>query len=253
MESAGSDWYKKGWTLDIQAQSWVEDTRRQVDFIVRTLGLTGRARILDLACGFGRHALELARRGFPVVGVDITGAYIGHATRRAEEEGLSARFFCSDIRDFKPEQTFDAVLSLSDGAIGYLEDEGENLKIFDVISRALRPGGKHFMDVMNAGYADTHFPCQLWDAGEQGLTLSRFEWDAKTRVMLYGQWDRRYGEALDRPAITRGNPTRLYHLAEIRDILHRRDMHIVDTFSDYGGSPLSDGAIQMIVSSQKRG
>lgn len=253
MEAAGSDWYKKIWTLDIQSQSWVEDTRRQVDFIVRTLDLTGRERILDLACGFGRHALELARRGFPVVGVDITGAYIDDAARRAASEGLNARFICSDIRDVDIDRAFDVVLSLSDGAIGYLEDERENLKIFDVIARALRPGGRHFMDIMNAGYADAHFPCQLWDAGERGLTLSRFEWDAEARVMLYGQWDRRYGEALDKPAITRGNPIRLYRIAEIRDILHWRDMHIVDTFSDYGGAPLSDGAIQMIVSSQKRG
>lgn len=65
-----SDWYRKIWSLDIQDQSWVEDTTRQVDFLVKTLGLSGGERILDLACGFGRHSLELARRGFSVIGVD---------------------------------------------------------------------------------------------------------------------------------------------------------------------------------------
>ena len=63
MQRMDSDWYQKIWTLDIQDQSWVEDTERQVDFIVRKLNLTGKERIIDLACGFGRHSLELSSRG----------------------------------------------------------------------------------------------------------------------------------------------------------------------------------------------
>ncbi len=79
MKAMESDWYKKIWTLDIQDQSWVEDTRRQVDFLVEKLRLRGDEKILDLACGFGRHSLELARRGFSVTGVDITPSYIEFA------------------------------------------------------------------------------------------------------------------------------------------------------------------------------
>ena len=61
---------------------------------VTALHLTGGERILDLACGFGRHTLELARRGFQVVGVDITPDYIAFAREQAKREGLSAAFFC---------------------------------------------------------------------------------------------------------------------------------------------------------------
>ena len=56
--------------------SWVENSAREVDFILDLCDLKPGARILDLACGFGRHALELAGRGYAVVGVDITPAYI---------------------------------------------------------------------------------------------------------------------------------------------------------------------------------
>ena len=76
MKAMASDWYKKIWTLSIQDMSWVEDTARQVDFLIEKLELKGNENILDLACGFGRHSLELARRGFEVTGVDITPAYI---------------------------------------------------------------------------------------------------------------------------------------------------------------------------------
>ena len=83
MKPMQSDWYKKIWTLDIQNQSWVEDTNRQVDFLIEILKLNGNERILDLACGFGRHSLELARRGFDVTGVDITPDYIRYVSQMA--------------------------------------------------------------------------------------------------------------------------------------------------------------------------
>ena len=72
MKPMKNDWYKKIWTLDIQNQSWVEDTKKQVDFLIEKLKLCGDERVLDLACGFGRHSLELAGRGFDVTGIDIT-------------------------------------------------------------------------------------------------------------------------------------------------------------------------------------
>ena len=88
MKAMESDWYKKIWTLDIQNQSWVEDIQRQVDFLIEKLQLRGDERILDIACGFGRHSLELARRGFSVTGVDITPSYIEFAREEAKREGL---------------------------------------------------------------------------------------------------------------------------------------------------------------------
>lgn len=251
MKSMGNDWYKKVWTLDIRNQSWTEDTKRQVDFLIQKLRLKGGERILDLACGFGRHSLELARRGFSVTGVDITPEYIRFAEETVRKEGLSAEFLCQDIREARFSHEFDAVINMADGAVGYLENDSENLKIFAVISDALKTGGKHFMDIMNGGYADSHFPCRLWEAGEKCLTLSEFEWDKKTRVLLYGQLDFEYGKPIQKPGITDGNPIRLYTLAEITDILASVGMNVTDTFADYDGTPSSDNHIQLMVCSEK--
>ena len=206
MKPVENDWYKKIWTLDIQNQSWVEDTKRQLDFVIEKLHLTGNEKILDLACGFGRHSLELARRGFSVTGVDITSAYIRFAKEKSQEEGLCANFLCCDIRELQFDQEFDVVLNMADGAIGYLENDTENQKIFSSVSEALKHGGKHFMDIMNGSYADRHFPCRLWEAGKRCLTLSEFEWNAKTRTMLYGQLDFEYGQPILKPNICEGNP-----------------------------------------------
>lgn len=251
MQSMAQDWYKNIWTLEIQDQSWMEETGHQVDFLIQALHLTGGERILDLACGFGRHTLELARRGFQVVGVDITPDYIAFAREQAKREGLSAAFFCMDIREISFEREFDVVLSMADGAIGYLENEEENRKIFELVSKALKPGGKHFMDIMSGTYADTHFPCRLWDAGEKRLTLSCFEWNSETRILLYGQKDYPYGAPLERPAFEEGNPIRLYTLPEIAEIYASVGLRVTEVFGDFAGSPFSPNCIQMLACGEK--
>lgn len=252
MKEMASDWYKKIWTLSIQNMSWVEDTKRQVDFLIDKLEMKGHEKVLDLACGFGRHALELARRGYDVTGVDITPAYIEYAEKQAKTEKPKAKFICCDIRDVSFEGQFDIVLNMADGAIGYLENEEENLKIFRVVSRALKPGGKHFMDIMNGSYAESHFPCRLWDAGEKCLTLSNFEWNAEKKTLIYAQVDYLYGEAVYRPDMQAGNPIRLYTLEEIKAIFAELKMNVLACYADFGGTSASDHQIQLMVCSEKQ-
>ena len=244
-------WYKKIWSLDIKDNTWVEDTENQVDFVVKTLGLIGSERILDLACGYGRHSLSLARRGFSVVGVDITKEYIDDAVKIAKENKLNAEFIYSDIRDLKFDNKFDVVLNLADGAIGYLETDDENLKIFDVVAKALKSGGKHFMDVCNAEHAELYFPKRHWQIGEKEIALADFEWIPETRRMLYGGGGIKLGEILQKPDIIPTNPTRLYSKSELGVILEKRGMEIVSSFSDYYGTPDSNKKLQIMVYSKR--
>ena len=247
-------WYKKIWTLDIQDMSWVENTSSEVDFIESVLNLQGNERILDLACGFGRHSLELARRGYHVVGVDITPAYIMEAQKKAvEDNATNTTFVCMDIRDITYHAEFDVVLNLADGAIGYLENDEENLRIFDAISAALKPNGKHLMGVCNGAYAHKHFPRRNWEAGKQALSLADFRWDAHTSRMLYTGYTFKYGEKLTKPDCMRSpTTTRLYRVEELCEIFSPRGMEIQGTYGAYDkGIPASDDLLTLIVYSQK--
>ena len=253
MKAKEPDWYKKIWTLDMKDMSWVEDTKREVDFLIQICHLQGSERILDLACGFGRHAIEFAKRGYEVVGVDITSAYIEDAKKSAADLGLhNVTFMQGDIRDVLFEHEFDLVLNLADGAIGYLENDMENLKIFDVVAKALRPGGHHVCDIVNAEYADMHFPLKTWDSGTKSLSISEFDWNRETRVMLYGSLEMNYGELVRQPEIKEGDPTRLYTIEEIRHIMNARNMVVEDAFCDYKGTKASSLGFQMIVLSHCR-
>jgi SAM-dependent methyltransferase len=254
--SADPQWYKKIWTMDIQDMSWVEQTAQQVDFIFEILQLRGKERVLDLACGFGRHALELARRGCSVVGVDITADYIAEASKQAKQGTLAAEFICADVRDITFHEAFDVVLNLADGAIGYLEDDAENLKIFDRVASALKPGGQHLMDVCNGAYAAKHFPRRHWEIGSRSISLADFEWDSQNSRMYYGGLELKFGELLTNPAENPdgmvSNPTRLYALPELRTILQSRGMEIQQAYGAYDSNvPASDDALQLLVRSRK--
>lgn len=252
MKARASDWYKSIWTLDIKNMSWVEQTVKEVDFIIKTCDLKGNERILDLACGFGRHALEFAKRGYEVVGVDITEDFIKDAQKNAQEMKLNnVTFICSDIREISFENEFDLVLNLADGAIGYLENDEENLKIFDVISKSLRKNGQHICDLISGDYADMHFPLKTWDAGQNAVSLSEFEWDREKRIMLYGGQEFEYGKPITIPDIAEGDPTRVYTLDEIKDIMHERKMEVTEAFANYFGVPASPYEFQMLIHSRR--
>lgn len=251
MNQVDPQWYKKIWTLGMQDQSWVEETVQEVDFVIEALELNGNERVLDLGCGFGRHALELARRGYCVTGVDITPAFIDEAHRQAGLAGVKAEFICADLRDIHFQEAFDVVLNMADGAIGYLENDEENLKIFDRVAAALRPGGKHLMGVNSAEYAEKHFPCRHWETGSRSLALADFAWDPASRRMIYTSYTLPYQQVLTPPEGTQ-SAIRLYTLKELEEILRDRRMEIQRVYGGYRTRLRDDlDHLDVVVCSQK--
>jgi len=250
--SNDKNWYKKIWSLDIKNMSWVQETKSQVDFLWNALGLSGKERILDLGCGYGRHSLELAKRGCSVVGVDITKDYVEDANKNAKQENLSAEFILSDIRDIDFTQEFDIVLNMADGALGYLENDEENLKIFQVAARALKSKGKQLIDICNAGYAKKYFPTRNWEIGENAISLSDFDWDDEKSLMFYGGLEIEFQKDLQRPLEIICNPTRLYGIPELTEIYKKNGMKYLESFGNFNiKTKGSDDILQIQVISQK--
>ncbi len=147
---------------------------------------------------------------------------------------------------------FDVVLNLADGAIGYLENDEENLKIFDLVASALKPGGKHLMGVCSGDYAKKHFPRRHWEAGSRSLSLADFEWDKRQSRMLYSGYTFKFGEALTPPDEQTPTSTRLYTLEELRETFRARGMEIKRAYGDYDtATPASDDQFTLLVYSQK--
>src|SRR4051812_40606552 len=105
-----SDWYRSAFPAEeTLKRPWADQTEAEVDRALAMLGAQGGERVLDMACGTGRHSHELARRGFDVVGVDISPDLLAIAEADAEAESLSASFIAADLRKLDFDQEFDFV------------------------------------------------------------------------------------------------------------------------------------------------
>lgn len=125
-------------------------TTQEIDFLVHELELRPGQRVLDVGCGTGRHAYELARRGFEVHGVDISRRFVEVARTGAPD---GATFERLDARMLPFVAQFDAVLCLCQGAFGMMTDEGDDGLVVKGMARALRPGGRLALTAFNAYHA----------------------------------------------------------------------------------------------------
>jgi 2-polyprenyl-3-methyl-5-hydroxy-6-metoxy-1,4-benzoquinol methylase len=110
------------------------------------LELPAGSKVLDLACGKGRHSFTLNRLGYEVLGVDLSENSIQEA-KKSSTSNLS--FAVHDMRELVPNTTFDAVFNLFT-SFGYFTEKGDNERVCLAISQMLRPGGKLVIDFMNA-------------------------------------------------------------------------------------------------------
>ncbi|WP_449063622.1 SAM-dependent methyltransferase [Planomonospora algeriensis] len=119
-------------------------TAAEVDFVARLSGLRPGARVLDVACGSGRHALELARRGFRVTGLDVSAEAIGYARGAAEREGLDVDLRLGDMRALPSDVRADAAICMGN-AFGYLEHAGTR-EFLAGLAALVVPGGALVLD-----------------------------------------------------------------------------------------------------------
>jgi SAM-dependent methyltransferase len=220
-----------------------EQVRREVDFIVKALDLPAGAKVLDLCCGQGRHSLELARRGFQVVGVDLSEALLYAARKRAESEGLSVTFLHCDMREIDFAGEFDAVINMFT-SFGYLESEAEDEKVLGKVAQALKSGGKFLLDVVNRDRLVRDFQAREWHAADEGWLVL----EERTFDHLSGRTETRWVcVARDGVRYERLSSVRLYTASELRTMLERAGLKVTNLFGDYDGSPYSWDSQRLIV------
>ena len=151
--------------------SFTKGTVQEVDFVVETLGLSAGDRVLDVGCGPGRHAHELARRGVQVHGIDISRRFIDLANAAAPP---GATFERLDARSMAFAAEFDAAICLCQGAFGLMTVDSENDQVLAGIAAALRPAGNLALSAFSSYFAVKYHEAATFDAAS-GVNHERTE------------------------------------------------------------------------------
>jgi len=150
-------------------------TQAEAQFVIDALAVQSGAQLLDLGCGYGRHAMELAARGFHMVGLDLSLPLLLRGADEAQRRGLSINFVHADMRELDFDAQFDGVYCLF-STFGFFDDE-TNKKTATSVARALKPGGRCVIEVLNRDYVIGELPTRVWWEGDGCVVLEEVEFN----------------------------------------------------------------------------
>ncbi len=219
---------------------------REIDGVIRMLGLKPPKKILDLCCGYGRHLVELARKGFRVTGYDLSSHFLDRARIEAVRLKLKVKLVRGDMREIPFKKEFDAVINLFT-SFGYFQNEKEDLQVLKGINRALKEKGLCLIDTANREFLLKNFQRRMWYPREGFFMLDESIFDPftsrveTTRTLLFeNQPKREYFFSF-----------RAYTLTEMISNLKKTSFITEQVFGDY---ELKDYTIQsprMIILAKK--
>jgi 2-polyprenyl-3-methyl-5-hydroxy-6-metoxy-1,4-benzoquinol methylase len=250
-----TQWYETlfanfGKTYD--KECFTQGTLGEVDFVERELGGDRSKQILDIACGTGRHAIELTKRGYHVAGFDLSEGQLRLAREKAAAAGVSVDFQCRDATKPHFNQEFDAAIMFCEGAFPLMETDQKNFAILQHAGAALRPGGKLLLTTLNALFPLFHSVKDFFDAKESGAATDKLTFDLMTfrnRAVLAFTDDAGQSHTID-------TDERFYTPAEMRWLLQAAGFAKVDIFGCRIGQfsrehPLTHDDFEMLVVAEK--
>lgn len=221
-------------------------TEQEVHFITSTLNLAPHSSILDLYCGYGRHAIELAKLGYEVTGVDATKAFLDIAGQKAEEEGVNLKFSQCDMRALNFENEFSAVINMF-AAFGFFSDE-ENLFVLMRVAKALKPNGFFLIDLLNRDWMVRNNLNRYWrhPNGEYVLTF-KIELQQGIAMMKRQLFNQVTGEKTQSEFVLRA-----YSYDEMKSILGQSGFIIKNIYGGFDKRKYGLDSPRMIILAQKQ-
>lgn len=219
------------WFRDVFTEEFLRTVPRNIDttterdarFINRALSLQKDSRILDLACGYGRHAIALAPRGYEIVGLDLSMTLLQRALSDAQRRNLLIKFVHGDMRSMNFNEIFDGAY-LWQTSFGYFDDV-TNFKVLQGVARALKQGGRFVMDVVNRDYVIAEVPGRCWWEGHECIFLEEFDFDFSASVL---HTKRSFIYEDGSPPLEQNSYVRLYGLHELLQLFKSAGLRVLD-------------------------
>lgn len=226
-----------------------DHTDHEIEFIIRSLGVKKSARIFDLACGFGRHSIELAEREFEVAGLDLSRPLLQRALTEAQRRSLAIKFIHGDMRELNFKEIFDACFCWQ-SSFGYFDDK-TNFQVLKGVHRALKSGGRFLLDLVNRDYVVAEMPSRTWWEGVECVFLEEVEFDYDKSIL---QTKRSFIYEDGSPPQEYTSYLRLYGLHELRQLLNIAGFDVLEVSGElhHRGAFLGPNSSKLIVLAEKR-
>ncbi len=216
----------------------------EVDALVELLAIQPGMQVLDLACGFGRHANRLAQRGCQVTGIDFSPGFLEFARQDAQQRGVQVQYQQADMRAIAYEAMFDRVLLLFT-AFGYFDEAG-NAAVLANAARALKPGGLLCFDTPNRDSMARGFLPYMVTEKEGNLMIDRSSFDFVQGLWINRRIILRNGKRSERPFAIR-----LYNLTEMLALLQSVGLMLERAAGGWKGEPVSFESPRLVIIARK--
>lgn len=247
---AKKEWFEEDWFWETFGpimfdRDLLDGTPDEVQGLLDLTGVGEGAVILDLCCGFGRHSLEMTRRGLNVTGVDLNGSYIKRAKESASKEGLPCTFRQEDVRNLDDRECYDGVVCMWN-SFGYTEDSDEDHRILQRVHRALKPEGFVLLDTPGKEVIASGFEANTWFERDHYKILLEYSIEMNWTI-LKNRWLFFDGKDMKEYQFSQ----RLYSALELAQLLYKNGFDDIDIWGSWEGDPYDNSAERLIVIGKK--
>ncbi len=238
-----ASWFASPLYLDLYRHRDDQEAEDAIRLFRDVTGLGSGTRILDLACGSGRHLLPLVRGGAWGVGADLSPTLLAEAKRRLDDEGRAVSLVRMDMRRMPFGACFDGVAQLFT-AFGYFSTDAENERVLSEVGGILKPGGWYMLDFLNAELVRATL-----QARDEAVLGDRTV--IQERAILNGRVEKRIivrgpeGEQVFHESV------RLFSRGELEGMLRRQGFALRGCRGDYSGVEWSEHAPRCILFAQR--
>ena len=225
------EWYKEFFEemgIEYEDYCFTQNTENEVNWMIEEYLTSPEMKILDVGCGTGRHAINLATKGYNhITAIDLSPGMIGAAREVATGKNVQVDFRLCDARELPFENEFDAALCLCEGAFGLLENDTENYKILKAIHKSLKTHGIFILTTLNL-FRDAKFDpmtcrveCEMEIIGKDG----------KKKTLICSD--------------------RSYSFPELKWVLEQYGFEVLPGASPFSKAPIEYGSMEFMVVGKK--
>jgi SAM-dependent methyltransferase len=209
--------------MDIQ-----ENTQNEVKFLTKVLDLKRGKRLLDVACGYGRHLIPLTKKGVDVYGCDLSADMLSFAGKALKSSNYAVkRLVQCDMRMLPFNMTFDCACNMFN-SFGYFDGEQDNYRVLVSIKNILKPGGLFLLDLVNRDYMLRTLLHKDWYEKKEAVILEKKDFDSVNNrseidvTVIDKNGKRNYHHSI-----------RVYSFTEISMLLEAAGFRVLDVFGGF--------------------